>query len=51
MLKYQKAGFYFSQILLSLILTTSVQAASSESHSQTTENFHQIQHLFPLKLR
>ncbi|MCG5057359.1 MAG: cupredoxin domain-containing protein [Limnoraphis sp. WC205] len=50
MLKYHKIGYYFSQILLSLILANSVQAASSESHSQTTEKFHKIQQPIPVKI-
>lgn len=50
MLKLQKTRFYFSQILLSLILATAVQAASPESHSQSPGKFRQIQQQIPVKI-
>ncbi|EAW36582.1 cupredoxin domain-containing protein [Lyngbya sp. PCC 8106] len=50
MLNYRKSGFYLSQILLSLILVTSVQAASTESPSESTDKFRQIQQPIPVKI-
>ena len=50
MRKYHKVGFSFSQILLSAIVATSVQAASVESHSETAENFRKIQQPIPVKI-
>ena len=50
MLKYQKVGFYLSQILLPAILATSAQAVSVESHSEPAEQFRQIQQPVPVKI-
>ncbi len=50
MLKPQKIGFYLSQLLLSLILITSVEAASPESHTQSTAKFRQIPQPLPVKI-
>lgn len=50
MFKPQTIGLYLSQLLLSLILMTSVEAAAPESSSQTSENFRQIQQPIPVKI-